>query len=91
MGRAENRKKKKFLNRKLTPEQFAKLNSEANKELIDYEVDKQIKFYQNLWTECMLEAFKINKISTDKARMVLEDIETIMLRKVEEKKNGEAK
>lgn len=90
MGRAENRKKKKFLNRKLTPEQFEKLNSEANKELIDYEVDKQIKFYQNLWTECMLEAFKINKISTDKARMILEDIETIMLRKVAEK-NGEVK
>lgn len=90
MGRAENRKKKKILNRRLTPEQFEKLNSEANKELIDYEVDRQIKFYQNLWTECMIKAFEQNNISKDKARMVLEDIETIMLRKVAEK-NGEVK
>lgn len=91
MGRAENRKKKKFLNRRLTPEQFERLNSRANKELIDYEVNNQIKFYQALLTECMIEAFKQNKISTDKAKMVLQDIEMIMLRKIEEKKNGTVK
>ena len=91
MGRAKDRKKRKILNRRLTPEQFAKLNSDANRELVEYEVDKQIKFYQALWTECMLEAFKENKISTDKAKMILEDIETIMIRKIEEKKNGKIK
>lgn len=91
MGRAEKRKQKKALSRRLTPEQFAKLNSDANREMVKYEVDKQIEFYQALWTECMLEAFKQNNISTEKVRIILEDIETIMLRKVSEKKNGSTK
>ena len=88
MGRAEHRKMQKSIRKRMTDEQFNKLQVEANKGFVEMEVNKQIKFYQNLWTECMLEAFKNNGLSQAKAKMVLDDIELIMLRKIEEKKNS---
>ena len=88
MGRAEHRKMQRHINKRMTDEQFNRFHSEVNQEYIKGEVNKQIKFYQNLWTECMLEAFKINGLSQAKAKMVLDDIELIMLRKIEEKKNS---
>jgi ribosomal protein L9 len=82
MGRAENRKMKKNLKKGLTNEQFQKLQSQANKEIVQFEVSNQIKFYKSLWTECLLESFKKNGISNDKAKMFLDDVEIIMRKKV---------
>lgn len=91
MGRAENRKMKKHLRNSLTPEQFATLQSQANKDMVQLEVNNQIKFYQGLWSECLTEAFKKNGYSNEKAKMLLDDVEIIMRRKVEEKRNGNSK
>ena len=88
MRRAEHRKMQRHINKRMTDEQFNRFQSEVNQEYIKGEFNKQIKFYQNLWTECMLEAFKTNGLSQAKAKMVLDDIELIMLRKIEEKKNS---
>ena len=88
MGRAEHRKMQKKTKKMLTDEQFKQLQSEANKGYVETEVNKQIAVSQNLLTECMLEAFKNNGLSQAKAKMVLDDIELIMLRKIEEKKNS---
>ncbi|WP_294377732.1 hypothetical protein [uncultured Clostridium sp.] len=88
MGRAENRKMKKHIKSKMTEEQFKVFQSEVNQEYVNGEVNKQIKFYQELWTDCLLEAFKKNGYSTDKAKMILDDVELIMLRKIEEKKKN---
>lgn len=90
MGRAENRKAKREMKKKLTPTQFEILQSSANKEIVELEVANQIKFYQDLWGKCIIEAFKKNGYSTDKAKMILDDIELIMLRKMEAKKNGDS-
>ena len=88
MGRAENRKMKKHLKGRMTEEQFKVIQSEVNKEYINREVDKQIKFYQELWNDCMTEAFKKNGLSDSKAIMILEDIRLIMMQKVNEKKKN---
>ena len=79
------------MKKKLTPEQFQTLQSQANKEIVENEVATQIKFYQDLWSKCIIESFKKNGYSTEKVKILLDDIELIMLRKVEEKKNGELK
>ena len=88
MGRAEHRKMQRHISKRMTEEQFKIFQSEVNQEYIKGEVNKQIKFYQNLWNECMEEAFKNNGISLTKAKMILEDIELIMLRKIDKKKNS---
>ena len=43
---------------------------EANKGYVEMEVNMQIAFYQNLLTECMLEAFKNNGLSQAKANRI---------------------
>ena len=88
MGRAEHRKMQRKMKKIMSDEQLKSLQDEANRGFVEMEVNKQIKFYQDLWTECMLEAFKTNGLSQAKAKMVLDDIELIMLRKIEEKKNS---
>ncbi|BBK77338.1 hypothetical protein [Clostridium butyricum] len=90
MGRAENRKMKKHIKGRMTEQQFNVFQSEVNQEFINGEVNKQIKFYQELWTDCLLEAFKKNGYSLDKSKMILDDVELIMLRKIREKKNNQA-
>lgn len=91
MGREEKRKFQKQMRKKLTPEQFEVLQSHANKEIVENEVANQIKCYQDLWSKCIIEAFKKNGYTTDKAKILLDDIELIMLRKLEGKKNGKSK
>lgn len=88
MGRAENRKKAKYIRRKISDEQFKKLQSDINRAYIQDEVEKQLQFVQAFWAECMEEAFKKNNISQTKLKMVLDDIELIMARKVSEKKKN---
>lgn len=88
MGRAEDRKKKKSVNRRITDKQFQALNSDINQEFIKQEVKEQVGFFQELFTECLTEAFKNNGISNTKAGVILDDIRIIMIRKVEEKRSG---
>ena len=83
MGRAENRKKIKTIKKRITEKQFKALNSEINMRYVNDEVDKQIKFYQKLWSDCIIEAFKKCGYTLDKAKVVLDETEVIMLKKVE--------
>ncbi|MGL5153105.1 MAG: hypothetical protein ACRC7N_21300 [Clostridium sp.] len=87
MGRAEHRKKHKVVKQRMSDEQFKILQGEINQEFIENEVKNQIGFYQELFTECLTEAFKNNGITNTRANMILDDVKTIMIRKVEEKKH----
>ena len=87
MGRAENREKAKYIRKRLTAEQFNSFKDSVNQAYIQDEVEKQIKFYQKFWSVCLVEAFKKNNISTDKAKIILDDTKIIMRQKVNEKKN----
>ncbi len=82
MGRAERRKQQRIMNKKLSADQFNKLQNEVNKDYINIEVDRQCTFFKNIFSECLIEAFKSNGISNSKGKQILEDVELIMLRKV---------
>lgn len=88
MGRAEDRKKRKYINKKLTPEQFAHLESNVNKEYINSEVKTQIAYFKKLFSECLTEAFQKNGINLTKANMIIDDVGVIMERKVSEKRGS---
>lgn len=90
MGRAENRKKRRYVNKKLTPEQFAHLESDINREYIDSEVKTQIAYFKKLFSECLMEAMKKNGYSQFKTNQILDDVIAIMGRKVDEKREERA-
>lgn len=90
MGRAEDRKKAKEIRKKLTPQQFQQLQSDVNRRFIDEEVNARMEYYKGLWSECLIEAFRRNGYTTDKAKILLDDIGLLMKQKVEEKRNGKA-
>ena len=86
MGRAEKRKKTNALKKRMSDDQFNKLVNNSNRELINQEVKNRTDFFKGLFSECLEESFKKNGISGSKSRMVMDDVEIIMLRKVEEKR-----
>ena len=86
MGRAESRKKAKYIKKRLTTDQFNKLERDINKQYIQDEVTRQTEVFKKLFSECLTEAFKQNNISLIKANMILDDVSIIMQRKVSEKR-----
>lgn len=88
MGRAENRKKRKFINQKLTKQQFEILKSDINREFIEKEVSERCKYFKELFSDSLMEAFLKNNLPKSKVMMILDDTELIMKRKVEERRNG---
>lgn len=87
MGRAEIRKKRKYMSKKLTSEQYNNLLNDVNKEYIESEVQDRVIWFKNLFSDCLVEAFEKNNISKTKAIMILEDVGKIMRRRESEKKN----
>lgn len=90
MGRAEDRKKKKFMKKRLTSEQLDKLQSETNQEYINNEVNRQVKFFQGLLSDSLLEAFKMNGVNNTKASKIVDDVQIVMRKKVN-KSNEQSK
>lgn len=82
MGRAEDRKKKKIMKRKLTNVQLDRLQSEANLEYINQEVEKKCDFFKELFSQCITEAFKKNGFTNVQANKLLDDVQIIMRKKV---------
>lgn len=87
MGRAEDRKKKKYIKKRLTPEQFQRLQSDCNMEYVESEVQKRMEYNKKLFAEALDEAFKRQNIPSSKVKAVIDDMCLIMKRKVEERKN----
>lgn len=88
MGRAEDRKKRKFINQKLTKQQFEILKSDINREFIEKEVSERCKYFKELFSDSLVEAFLKNNLPKSKVMMILDDTELIMKRKAEERLNG---
>lgn len=87
MGRAEKRKQKKVISKKLTVSQYNNLLNGVNKEYIEQEVKDRVTWFKNIFSECLIEAFEKNNISKSKSFMILEDVQAIMQRKGSESKN----
>lgn len=90
MNRAERRKTQKLINKKLTNEQFEQLKKEANGDFIEKEVEKRMKYNEELFKEALHEAFKRQNISSAKEKALLDDMILIMRRKRAER-NGKLK
>lgn len=86
MGRAEDRKKKKYISKKLTQTQFEKLQGDINKKFVQDEVKSQVNNFKELFSECLIESFKKNGYSNEKVRIILDDVSIIMQRKIGEKR-----
>lgn len=84
MGRTENRRIKKHLRKFMTQDQIDNLITDTNKKYLTNEIEKTISLYKKLWTECLLESFNDNGISKLKSKMILDDVELLMQRKVGE-------
>ena len=90
MGRAEKRNNNKYIRKKLTTKQYEELKETMTKEYVAEEVNKAILVYQKLWTNCIIEGVKKCGYSNDKAMQLLDQVELLMVQKVEEKRNGES-
>lgn len=91
VGRAERRKQQRVFRRKLTDEQFNTLMLNTNSKAVQCEVENQIKYYQELWSRHIIQAFKEHGISDMKAKMVLDTIEVNMTREMEIKRQEQEK
>lgn len=90
LGRAEKRKKGKTIKRVLTSSQLKELENGVNNEYIASEVNLRIENYQKLWTDSIIEAFKKCGYTLDKAKILLDETESIMVKKVAVKRNGKS-
>lgn len=90
MGRAEDRRKKKYIKKRLTPKQFQILQSDCNMEYVEMEVQKRMEYNKKLFSDGLEFAFKNNNISNVKAKAILDDVILYMQRKVKEKENGKS-
>lgn len=88
MGRAEDRKRKKYISKKLTQKQFENLKNDINNEFINKEVSERCKYFKELFSDSLMEAFLKNNLPKSKVMMILDDTELIMKRKAEERLNG---
>lgn len=91
VNRASRRKKQKVFNKKLTPEQFEKLTSDVNMQYVERAVEDRVKYCKELFKEALFEAFKRQNYPASKVKALLDDIELIVKRKAEEKKNERIK
>lgn len=86
MGRKERRMQQRYVNKRLTSEQFNDLKNDINQRYIEEEVQKRIAGFKILFSDCLMEAMKKNGYSQFKTNQILDDVIAIMGRKVDEKR-----
>lgn len=82
MGRAEDRKRAKECRKKLNDKQFNNLMSMASSDYIKIEVNRQMNFLQKHFTDAIIESLKKNGMSNTKISMIIDDVQSIFLKKV---------
>lgn len=82
MGRAEDRKRKKNVKKKLNDNQFNNLMTRVDSDFIKLEVDRQMDFLQTNFTDAIIESLKKNGLSNTKISIIVDDVQSIFLKKV---------
>ncbi len=82
MGRAEDRKRAKNVKKKLNDEQFNNLMNMASSGYIKIEVNRQMNFLQKHFTDAIIESLKKNGFNNTKIAMIIDDVQSIFLKKV---------
>lgn len=82
MGRAEDRKMKKRVNKKIGKGSIDTIANGINKELISCEVDRKCKIFQEMMIDSVVEAMKRNNLSNSQMKRISDDIELVLRKKV---------
>lgn len=82
MGRAEDRKRKKEVRKSLSEKQYERLMNIATSDYVKFEVNRQMDFLQKNFTDAIIESLKKNGFSNTKIAMIVDDVQSIFLKKV---------
>lgn len=82
MGRAEDRKMKKRVNKKIGKGRIDTIANGISKELISCEVDRKCKIFQEMMIDSVVEAMKRNNLSNAQMKRISDDIELVLRKKV---------
>ena len=82
MGRAEDRKMKRKVDKKVGKGTIDKMTKGLDKEFIDYQVNDKCKKFESWIIDSVVEAMKKNGLTNAQVKRISDDIELILKRKV---------
>jgi len=82
MGRAEDRKMKRRVDRKIGKGTVETMAANLNQEVINYQVNSRCQKFESYFIDSVIEAMKKNGINNTQIKRISEDIELILRKKV---------
>ncbi|KAI3350765.1 hypothetical protein [Clostridium botulinum] len=82
MGRAENRRIQRKVNKKIGKQRVNNIVDGIDQELINSEIDRKCKIFQSMIVDSVVEAMKRNGLSNSQMKRISDDIELILRKKV---------
>ena len=82
MGRAEDRKMKRKVDKKVGKGTIDKIAKGLDKEFIDFQVNSKCKRFESYLIDSVVEAMKRNGLTNAQMKKISDDIELILRKKV---------
>lgn len=82
MGRAENRRIQRKVNKKIGKQKVNNIVNGIDQELINSEIDRKCKVFQGMIVNSVVEAMKRNGLTNSQMKRISDDIELILRKKV---------
>ncbi|NFG24870.1 hypothetical protein FDF11_14260 [Clostridium botulinum] len=82
MGRAENRRIQRKVNKKIGKQKVNNIVNGIDQELINSEIDRKCKVFQGMIVDSVVEVMKRNGLTNSQMRRISNDIELILRKKV---------
>ncbi|MBN1048730.1 hypothetical protein JW813_09165 [Clostridium botulinum] len=82
MGRAENRRIQRKVNKKIGKQKVNNIVNGIDQELINSEIDRKCKVFQGMIVDSVVEAMKRNGLTNSQMKRISDDIELILRKKV---------
>ncbi len=82
MGRAEDRKMRKKVDKKIGKGRMETIAKGLDQELINYEVNRKCEIFEGLLIDSIVEAMKRNGLTNSQVKRISDDIELVLRKKV---------
>lgn len=82
MGRAEDRKMRRKIDKRVGKGTVENMAQNLNQELINYEVNRKCQKFETYLIDSVIEAMKKNGLNNTQVKRISEDIELILRKKV---------
>ncbi|WP_061309237.1 hypothetical protein [Clostridium botulinum] len=82
MGRAENRRIQRKVNKKIGKQKVNNIVNGIDQELINSEIDRKCKVFQGMIVDSVVEAMKRNGLTNSQMKRISDAIELILRKKV---------